>query len=171
MAKKATTKKTGSAKNKNKHQLKKKSTATYAAGQKARSGAYPTREQNQRAASKGKVAENRLLENAVSVGNYRGNTIDGDGMRLSGTPLQSRVNATGRQRSGGKAKSITRGTTKAKTARNQRAGGASQKMTPKTVTRVANKTKPKATLQNARPTVKPTSTTRKKSARVTRKKK
>ena len=157
MAKKDT-KKSGPAKSKGRIAPKAKKGAAYRAAQETRSGAYPTKEQAQRAASQGKVAENRLLANTVSLGNEKGNIIDGDGMRMSGTPLQSKIDATGAQRSGGqKKKSITPGATKAKTERTQRAGGPSQKMTPKKVTSVRT-AKPKATLQPARPTVKATNT-------------
>lgn len=152
-------KKSGSGKSKSKYQMKYKATTTYAAGSKARSGAYPSQEQKDRAASQGQVAQNRLLNNAISVGNYEGNIVDGDGMRLSGGVGYSQVYSTGRQKkpntgvdnkgrmSGVKKKTPTAGTTKAKTARAQRAGGTSQKMTSKKVTSVRNPTKKKATLQ------------------------
>jgi hypothetical protein len=151
-------KKTGSGKSKSKYQMKYKATTAYAAGSKARSGAYPSQAQKDRAASQGQAAQNRLLRNAISVGNNQGNIIDGGGMRVSGSTDRAFVNPTGRQKkstsvdnrgrmSGGKKKSPTAGTTKAKTARAQRAGGTSQKMTSKKVTSVRNPTKPKATLQ------------------------
>ena len=163
-----TTKKSGPAKSKGRiPRTEKKNTANRAA-KKARSGAYPTKEQTRRAASQGRIAENRLLAKTIAVGNYEGNIVDGGAMRLSGDPVRYHLGATGAQRSGGqKEKSITPGTTKAKTARNQRAGGTSQKMTPKKVTSVRN-AKPKATLQNARPTVNATGTTSNKSKRTTR---
>lgn len=154
-------KKSGGLKNKNrlpKRNMALKGTSVYNSGQIARSGAYPSQAQKDRAASQGQVAQNRLLNNTISVGNYEGNVVDGDGMRLSGGVGYSQVYSTGRQKkntgtdnrgrmSGGKKKSPTAGTTKAKTARAQGAGGGVKKMTSKKATSVANPTKPKATLQ------------------------
>ena len=141
-------KKTGSGKSKSKYQMKYKGITSYAAASKVISGAYPSQEQKDRAASEGQVAQNRLTANANSVLRGRGNNIDGDGMLLTGTPYYSQVEFRGGQKKiNGKKKTPTPGTTKAKTARAQGVGGGVQKMTPKRATSVPNPTKPKATLQ------------------------
>jgi hypothetical protein len=151
-------KKSGSGKSKSKRQLKYKDITAYAAGSQVRGGNWPSQKQKDEAASQGQGAQNLLLANTVSLGRNQGNLPSGDAFRLDGTPTNPVLYRTGRQKKDGsvdnrgrivdgKTKTPTAGTAKARTARNQKSFGTTQKMTSKKVTSMRNPTKPKATLQ------------------------